>query len=257
MVSCVRFETRPHGYVLPKEEAYYEEQELIIESEVVRLAASETVSFKTGSNLSHQVAPGETVWRLAKIYNVKAQDIISANSLKSATDIKMGQRLIIPNASSPKEIIPLFPSKKWQYIIIHHSATDEGNSLHFNKAHTLRGWDRGVGYDFVIDNGTSGKREGQIETTPRWIKQQDGAHCKASDMNKKAIGICLVGNFSEDRVSMRQMESLVLLVRVLQDYYKIPISKILGHGKVPDAITECPGTKFPWNAFIQKLKSAQ
>ena len=100
----------------------------------------------------------------------------------------MGQALLIPNAAPLKPIIPLYHSDKWKYIIIHHSATDEGNALCFDKSHSLRGFTRGLGYHFVIDNGTKGKLDGQIEISPRWIKQQDGAHTKASGFNKKSIG---------------------------------------------------------------------
>ncbi len=202
----------------------------------------------------HTVAPGETVWRLAKMYGVTTRSIMQANNLHHPQDLKNGQIVRIPNAAPYRNFIPLFPSKKWKYIIIHHSATDEGNSYYFNKAHLAKGWDRGVGYDFVIDNGTKGKRDGQIEATPRWIKQEDGAHCKASDMNKKAIGICLVGNFSKHSVTKRQMDSLVFLIKTLQNYYGIPKSHILGHGQVPGAKTECPGTHFPWQELWRRLK---
>ena len=202
----------------------------------------------------HTVAPGETVWRLAKMYDVDVKDILRANKIKSPQDLKMGQDLRIPYAAPLKPFIPLYATSKWKYIVIHHSATDEGNALGFNTAHHQRGFDRGLGYHFVIDNGTRGKKDGQIEISPRWIKQQDGAHCKASNMNKKAIGICLVGNFSEDTVSSKQMDSLVFLVRMVQEYYNIPSSRIIEHGQVSGAQTECPGTKFSWQRFKRLVK---
>ena len=75
-------------------------------------------------DVSHTVAPGETVWRIAKMYDVDIKDITRANNLKSSKEIKMGQRLVVPGASSLKPIINMYPCKKWKYIIIHHSATD-------------------------------------------------------------------------------------------------------------------------------------
>ena len=102
-----------------------------------------------------------------------------------------------------------------------------------------------MGYDFLIDNGTEGKQDGQIETSSRWIKQEDGAHCKADDMNCRGIGICLVGNFNKERVTQKQLDSLVYLVRILRNYYKIPVANILGHGQVSGAKTECPGKALP------------
>lgn len=201
----------------------------------------------------HTVAPGETIWRLAKMYDVKERDILRANRLRKSDGLKMGQSVKIPRASAIKPFVPLIPTSKWKYIIIHHSATDEGNSLYFHKAHIKRGFDRGVGYHFVINNGTKDKKDGQIEVTPRWIKIQDGAHCKSDDMNKEGIGICLVGNFSQENVSKKQMESLVYLVNKLRKYYNIPRKKIMGHSHVRGASTECPGTKFPWDKFYKKL----
>lgn len=204
------------------------------------------------SVLHHTVAPGETLWRISKMYDVDVETLKAVNGIKDVTDIDIGTRLVIPEAAPRKEVITLYPSKKWKYIIIHHSATDKGNCQLIDAAHKNRGW-KCVGYHFVIDNGTSGKEDGQIETSPRWTKQQDGAHCKASGMNSKGIGICLVGNFSEGKISRNQMRSLIYLVKQLKKYYRIPNSRILGHGRVPDAKTECPGTKFPWREFYSQL----
>lgn len=201
----------------------------------------------------HSIAPGETLWRIAKMYEVDVDIIKEANNIRNVRDIDAGKRLFIPNAAPRKHVLSLYPSKKWKYIILHHSATDAGSSFQFDKAHTKRGW-QGIGYHFVIDNGTCGKGDGQIETSPRWIKQQDGAHCKAGNMNEKGIGICLVGNYSKGRgVSPKQMDSLVYLVNKLRRYYDIPISNIRRHGKVSGAQTECPGKKFPWTKFRSRL----
>ncbi len=201
----------------------------------------------------HTTAPGETVWRIAKMYDIETEDIMLANTLKKPKELKMGQRLLIKDAAPLKPVITLYPSKKWEYIIIHHSATDEGNALSFHGYHHQRGFDRGLGYHFVIDNGTQDKPDGHIEVSPRWIKQEDGAHCKASDMNPKAIGICLVGNFNEEYVSEKQMESLIYLVNRLRKYYRIPTKNIIGHGQVAEATTECPGRYFPFEEFRNQL----
>ena len=203
-------------------------------------------------DVTHTVGPGETFWRIAKMYDVPMAAIMSINHITNPQNLKMGQKLKIPEAAELKAVIPLFPSEKWQYIIIHHSATEVGNALAFHMSHRAKGWDS-IGYDFVIDNGTGGKQDGQIEATPRWIKQLDGAHCKASDMNSKAIGVCLVGNFNEEPVSKKQMESLIYLVKTLKNYYKIHDNHIMGHGQVPQASTQCPGTNFPWKKFWKNL----
>lgn len=203
---------------------------------------------------AHVVAPGETFWRISKMYDVNIEDIMRANNLSSPQQLEIGQKLTIPKAAPIKPVIPLYPSTKWKYIVIHHSATDEGSSLYFNLAHKKRGFDNGVGYHFVIDNGTRDKINGQIEATPRWIKQMNGAHCKAAEMNYNGIGICLVGNFNIENVGKEQMDSLVYLVKVLKDYYKIPYRNIIGHGGVRGARTDCPGKRFPWAEFKASIK---
>ncbi|MFZ2603322.1 MAG: LysM peptidoglycan-binding domain-containing protein, partial [Candidatus Omnitrophota bacterium] len=120
----------------------------------------------------HIVAPGETLWRISKMHDVLIKDILSANNLKTDA-LEKGQRLLVLGAAPIVPVISLYSSKKWKYIVIHHSATDEGNSLYFDKYHQGKGWE-GIGYHFIIDNGTKGKQNGQIEVSPRWIKQQDG-----------------------------------------------------------------------------------
>jgi len=204
----------------------------------------------------HMVAPGETVWRIAKMCDIETRDIMQANTLKKPKELKMGQRLLIPDAAPLGAVISLYPSKKWKYIIIHHSATDEGCALHFHFAHHSRGFERGLGYHFVIDNGTRRKEDGHIEVSPRWLKQLDGAHCKASDMNKMGIGICLVGNFSKEHVSKKQTASLLYLVNYLRKHYNIPLKNIMGHSQVFGARTECPGKNFSLNEFKKQLKAS-
>ena len=209
-----------------------------------------------GNNIIHIVSPGETLWHISKTYGIPMADIMQANNLSNAAQLEKGQRLVIPNAATAKAVIPLYLSKKWTYIIIHHSATDTGDAYYLNILHRRRGWD-GIGYDFVIDNGTKGKQDGAIEVSPRWINQEIGAHCHASDMNYRGIGICLVGNFSKEQVSQKQMASLVYLTNVLRQYYGIPMDHILGHGRVPGARTECPGKYFPLQEFRKRLESCR
>ncbi len=188
------------------------------------------------------------------MYDVNIRDIMGANNLKESSKLKMGQKIIIPNASQVKRVVvPLYNANRWKYIIVHHSATDTGDALTLFKMHLRRGFGQGLGYQFTIANGTCGKDDGQIEISPRWLKQQEGAHCKAGGMNQKGIGICLVGNFSRENVSPKQMDSLVYLVNMLRKHYNIPVENILGHGRVPGAHTECPGKKFPWNEFYRRL----
>jgi hypothetical protein len=108
-------------------------------------------------------------------------------------------------------------------------------------------WD-GIGYDFVIGNGTD-SGDGEVEVTFRWRRQIPGAHCGGTPgnwANADGIGICLVGNFDQTVPTSRQMASLLKLVRFLQRRYGISSSRIYGHNSTPGAhVTHCPGTRFP------------
>ena len=157
----------------------------------------------------------------------------------------------VPRAWLP----PADVEKQWSAIIIHHSATEKGNAAIFNKWHTEElGWD-GVGYDFVIGNGTD-SGDGQVEVTFRWNRQITGAHCKTPEnwANENGIGICLVGNFNDSTPSQRQIQSLVRLTNFLRKRYNIPKSQITGHKGTRGArVTDCPGHMFPMARFKSML----
>lgn len=147
------------------------------------------------------------------------------------------------------------PERDWTAIVIHHSATPTGNAAIFDQWHRERNqWD-GVGYDFVIGNG-SDSADGKVEVTFRWRQQRTGAHCGGTPdnwANEEAVGICLVGDYSQGRPTPAQMRALTRLVRFLRDRYDIPVGRVYGHGSTPGArVTECPGSYFP----MARLKAA-
>ncbi len=201
----------------------------------------------------HEVAPMETVPRLAKMYGVSEEAIYRANNLNPGQPLAPGMKLIIPHPTAYTNIVPVFQNDIWKYIIIHHTAGEVGKALLIDQLHRKRGFEEGIGYDFLIDNGTVGKGNGQLEVAPRWLKQEEGAHCKAGGMNLVGIGIGLVGNFDEGRPTPAQMRTLVKLVGSLGKYYRIASKNILGHSQVPGAHTDCPGKRFPWNDFNRSL----
>jgi hypothetical protein len=155
----------------------------------------------------------------------------------------------------PREWLPpAYAEKQWTAIVIHHSATENGNAAIFDRMHREENHWEGVGYDFVIGNG-SNSGDGQVEVTFRWRRQMAGAHCGGTPSNwanKDAVGICLVGNFNYTTPTTKQMQSLLKLVRFLKTRYGISNSSIYGHRSTPGArVTDCPGKNFP----MSKLKS--
>jgi len=140
-----------------------------------------------------------------------------------------------------------------EYIIIHHSATAQGDAETFRKAHRAKGW-RDIGYHYVIGNGTySG--DGEVETGRP--ENESGAHCSADGMNFKSIGICLVGNFDIDKPTPAQMDALEKLCRDIMKRHDIPPSKVLGHGEVKGAATNCPGRHFDMAEFRKRLEGGK
>ncbi len=145
-----------------------------------------------------------------------------------------------------------FKLRPWKYIVIHHSASDSGNATSIGKYHkNNRGWINGLGYDFVIGNG-NGSKDGQIEVGSRWNLQIDGAHAGNAEYNKYGIGICLVGNFENDYPTNPQISSLSYLINYLQKRCNIHKDNIIMHKTFRQ--TACPGSHFPYNKVIARLK---
>src|SRR3989338_2891672 len=56
------------------------------------------------ANVYHTVGPMETLWRISKIYGVDQQLIMQANHLRDPSKLAVGQKLLIPNAASPRSV---------------------------------------------------------------------------------------------------------------------------------------------------------
>lgn len=104
-----------------------------------------------------------------------------------------------------------------------------------------------MAYHFVIGNGR-GMRDGEIVAGSRWRLQQQGAHvawrlrdARGASVADYAIGICLVGNFEQQRPTRAQLASLRRLVTALRERYRIDARAVQGHGEVHPGHTACPG----------------
>lgn len=132
--------------------------------------------------------------------------------------------------------------RAWRYIVIHHSATEDGNAASFDRMHRAKGWNE-LGYHFVIDNGKGGP-DGAVEIGSRWPVQKWGAHTGGTpdnEYNEFGIGICLVGNFSRTMPTDAQLAALRKLLAYLMATYDIKPDHVIGHRDAPNAKTECPG----------------
>ena len=208
------------------------------------------------------VERGQTLYRIAKAYNIDINELMRVNRINDPTQIDIGQKLFIPGArwSLPIEtykpvsleamrklVGSKYRASHWRYITLHHSATLEGNAECFDRNHRGRKMG-GLFYHFVIGNGTlSG--DGEIEVGWRWRKQEEGK--RAGD-----IEIWLVGNFNKETVSSAQFDALVKLISVLREQYNVPIRNIRKHKDIEGKITECPGANFPFDRLLAELKKS-
>ncbi|MCK9583171.1 MAG: peptidoglycan recognition protein family protein [Endomicrobiales bacterium] len=146
------------------------------------------------------------------------------------------------------------PSRAWQSIILHHSATSDSK---INNWEQIRQWHTGktgssdpkspnynsyiakpdldIGYHFGLEM-INGRLEYQIG---RPMTMQ-GAHTVGK--NETAIGICLIGNYNNVEPTKEQYFLLASLVRDLQRRFKIAIYNVLGHTNFADKT--CPGKLF-------------
>lgn len=142
---------------------------------------------------------------------------------------------------------PTVEEREWNYIVLHHTASDAGSVESIHEAHLKRKdsagnpW-LGIGYHFVIGNG-NGMGDGDIEPTFRWKQQLHGAHAGAGEYNQHGIGIVLVGNFQETSPSPAQLAAVKRLVGILKADYGVRSENVIGHGDVK--ATACPGRYFP------------
>ncbi|MDX2227119.1 MAG: LysM peptidoglycan-binding domain-containing protein [Verrucomicrobiae bacterium] len=57
------------------------------------------------SGASHVVAPGESLYKIAKKYNTGLSELVAANGIKDPTRLRLGQKLVIP-ASTASAVTP-------------------------------------------------------------------------------------------------------------------------------------------------------
>ncbi len=162
-------------------------------------------------------------------------------------------------AAGPTSIETIFKTTRaeitpgrWQAIVIHHSGSAYGSPSTIAAQHKSMNLD-GLGFHFLIGNG-SGMGDGNVHVGYRWLEQVAGAHVAGKNgdwYNRNSIGICLVGDFSRQPPSERQMWRLSQLVSALADELKIPADHIYLHSDV--AQTNDPGAFFPEAAFRAQL----
>lgn len=145
-------------------------------------------------------------------------------TIKTKEDIKKPQDIIC--------------HKKWRGITLHHSLSQDGDSLNWRairRYHTGKGYED-VGYHFGIE-----KVKGEVEVLVGRPLYRDGAHTLGS--NEDTIGICIVGNYNVEDLERCVVGRLVDLCTSLCYTLDIPWDEVMGH-KERDKNRTCPGDFF-------------
>lgn len=164
---------------------------------------------------------------------------------------------------------------RWTHVVIHHSFTGDtqlpdavavrkfhtsyrqgGDIITEAKYHELQAqgasglqlpW-QDIGYHWIVERLSDGR--------PWLIKgrsmMKHGAHCKEAGMNRRGIGLCVIGNFDaapppEDLLEMTADET-AWLCRM----YRITVENVVAHRDFA-TYKSCPGTKFDMNYFRERV----
>jgi len=146
------------------------------------------------------------------------------------------------------------------YIILHHSATDvtgDGSVLADAIMRYHQGRWKAEFPNYVCDYhymvGPTGKVfKGQSEEFAGW-------HATNYVVNLESIGVCFLGNFEKERMSVTQFEAGVHLLEDIVRRYGIKSEHILRHKDVVSDETGrknstlCPGRYFPYEEMVTKV----
>ena len=115
-------------------------------------------------------------------------------------------------------------------IAIHHSATLQGSAKAFANYHVNNnGWP-GIGYTYVIN------KDGSIV----WCHNWDVKTAHVGNSNRKSLGICLVGDFTKEDPTEKQLQGAADLCMMLIDHIE-SIEKIIPHSDFPGySWKQCP-----------------
>ena len=233
---------------------------------LVLALACVSLSVAASADKNYTVKRNDTLSDLAHKSGLTVGELAEHNGLEKTDKLRIGQKLAIPDPATAREDsaadsrLPKGLGKirvepgKWKYIVIHHSASPNASVKGMDYYHRVeRHMENGLAYHFVIGNGHSMK-DGEIAVGRRWTAQLDGGHLASEALNRKAIGICLVGNFDADRPTKRQMESLRSLVEFLLARCHLRADALKTHQQINPIYTRCPGHNFPAKSFLKELK---
>lgn len=141
---------------------------------------------------------------------------------------------------------------KWEYIIIHHSATKDGPTVSWaaiRKYHMEFMGMSDIGYHFGCELMPDGKYH---ILTGRPLNQS-GAHCKDEGMNKKSLGFCFIGNYDEIEPTSAMLTKAAQYISGLMSVFNIIPANVRAHRDYA-TYKSCPGRRFDMTILRDLLR---
>ena len=165
---------------------------------------------------------------------------------------------------------------RWSHVVVHHSLsadTELVNTVAIRKFHTSfrhygdiiteedyhekkaegvsglsRPW-KDIGYHWLVERFPDG--------VPSVVQGRDmmmhGAHCREQGMNRRGIGVCVIGNFDKAPPPEDIFEKAAFHVSWLCRMYRVPIENIKGHTEYA-TYKSCPGKLFDMDYFRERVE---
>ena len=117
-------------YRVPLKELMYinnfNDASIILEGKVISIPKSKNGEVITSEHLSHKVVEGDTLYKIAKEYNVKLKDIIALNNLINNSFLVIDQVILLPkSAMRNKEISSQNINIEVKKVFYHKTSTSE------------------------------------------------------------------------------------------------------------------------------------
>jgi len=159
------------------------------------------------------------------------------------------RRIWKPFSSSGKENMP--NQQNWTHIAIHHSLSEDGTVFNWRAIRNWHidhnGW-KDVGYHYGVEliNNT-------YEVLVGRPLNETGAHIKEKNMNRKAIGICFVGNYDNSAPSTEMLDvASKRIIIPLMDIFNIDQNHIVFHRDYA-TYKSCPGKMFTRQLLLNSI----